>query len=51
MERFVVWVVLAALYGGALAVLYQFMGQGGVAVWLALVVAFQWWLRQRAKGY
>lgn len=51
MERLVVWLVLAGIYGGILALLVQYLGQGGILVWLPLVYLGQMWLRRRARGY
>ena len=46
-----VWFLLAAVYGGLLALLGIRLGQMGILAWLVLVVVAQLWLARRAKGY
>jgi len=50
-ERIVVWLLLAAVYGGLLALMVNRLGQMGFLAWLVLVVVAQLWLARRAKGY
>lgn len=49
MDRLLIWVALAGVYGAVLALLYNTMGRWGILVWLVIVTGVQLWLRRRAN--